>query len=171
MWISREEYERLRTRVKDAEERLSHSEYRERHLNDLIWDMRANKDNEENSVEEEEMTYKWAIFYKDGSVRFIYACDYIWDNSDETLSFTNEDENAIACFRLGAIDGVAMVCDYTPVGIEEPMIQLPAPVVNEPKIHDDGLTSPWVLSHPWQQTPVTWNNTDNIKPLAERGTE
>ena len=44
MWISKQEYEKLKQRAIDAEERLFHSEYRERHLNDLIWDLRAEKD-------------------------------------------------------------------------------------------------------------------------------
>ena len=181
MWISKQEYEKLKQRAIDAEERLFHSEYRERHLNDLVWDLRAEKDKK---TEEKKMTYsKWAIFYKDGSVKTINAYDFDWDDEDETLSFTDDNDNMIACFKLDKIDGVAMVCDHDPVGIEAPLAQLPAPetkeveipakpiIINDPVKTPEWFPSPWTPSDPWWKQPqVTWSNADTT-PLSERGTE
>ena len=181
MWISKQEYEKLKQRAIDAEERLFHSEYRERHLNDLVWELRAEKDKE---TEEKEMTYsKWAIFYKDGSVKTINAYDFDWDDEDETLSFTDDNDDMIACFKLDKIDGVAMVQEDTSVGIEEPAKLLPAPetkeveipakpiIINNPVKTPEWFPSPWTPSDPWWQQPqVTWSNADTT-PLSERGTE
>jgi len=178
MWINRQEYERL----KNAERRLFHSEYREKCLNNLIWETRAKKD--DNKVEEKEMTYsKWAIFYKDGLIRTINAYYFNWDDDNETLSFTDEDDDMIACFKLNNIDGVAMVQDSANVGVEAPMGQLPAPetkeieipakpvIINDPNKDYIWHPSPWTPSDPWWQQPqVTWSSADT-KPLAERGTE
>ena len=185
MWISKQEYENLKQRAIDAEERLFHSEYRERHLNDLIWDLRAEKDKK---TEEKEMAYsKWAIFYKDGSVKTINAYDFDWDDEDETLSFTDDNDNMIACFKLDEIDGVSIVQDNAVIGVEQPLtLQLPAPKTKEveipakPIIINDPVDpvktpewfpSPWTPSDPWWRNPqVTWNNADTA-PLVERGTE
>ena len=181
MWISKQEYEKLKQRAIDAEERLFHSEYRERHLNDLIWDLRAEKD----KMEEKQMTYsKWAIFYKDGSVRTINAYDFDWDDEDETLSFTDDDDKMIACFKLDKIDGVAMVQDNAVIGVEPLLtLQLPAPdtkevevpakpiIINDPVKAPEWFPSPWTPSDPWWKQPqVTWSNADTT-PLSERGTE
>ena len=177
MWISKQEYERL----KNAEERLFHSEYREKCLNNLICDIRAKTDNK---AEEKEMTYsKWAIFYKDGLIRTINAYDFNWNNDDETLSFSDDDDNMIACFKLNNIDGVAMVQDSANVGVEAPVGQLPAPetkevempakpiIINDPIKTPEWFPSPWTPSDPWWKQPqVTWSNADTT-PLSERGTE
>ena len=182
MWINKQEYERLQTRVKDAEERLLHSEYRENRLNDLICDLRAKQDDK---VEEKKMTCsKWAIFYKDGTIRIINAYDFNWDDEDKTLSFTDDNDDMIACFKLDKIDGVAKVQDDAVVGIEPPLtLQLPAPdtkeveipakpiIINDPVKTLEWFPSPWTPSDPWWQHPqVTWSNADTT-PLSERGTE
>lgn len=183
MWISKQEYENL----KADRDRLFHSEYRENSLNDTIWSLQRKikeLENNKEKVEEKKMTYsKWAIFYKDGSVRTINAYDFDWDDEDETLSFTDDNDNMIACFKLGKIDGVAMVCDHDPVGIEAPLAQLPAPetkeveipakpiIINDPVKTPEWFPSPWTPSDPWWQQPqVTWSNADTT-PLSERGTE
>ena len=182
MWISKQEYENL----KADKDRLFHSEYRANSLNDTIWDLQREikklKEEKEEKTEEKKMTYsKWAIFYKDGSVRTINAYDFDWDDEDETLSFTDDNDDMIACFKLDKIDGVAMVCDHDPVGIEAPLAQLPAPdtkeveipakpiIINDPKI-PDWSPSPWTPSDPWSPLPITWCNADTT-PLSERGTE
>jgi len=105
---------------------------------------------------------KWAIFYKDGSIRTINAYDFTWDEGDKTLSFSDYDDTMIACFKLDKIDGVAMVQEDVNLGIEEPIAQLPAPDIT-------WVPSPWTPSDSWQPS-ITWCGAD-IKPLAERGTE
>lgn len=175
MWIRRQKYEAL-------EHKLLHSEYRENNLNDLIFKLDARirelelTEDNETKTEEKEMTYdKWVIFYKDGSRMMINAYDFNWSDTDGTLSFTDDDDNMIACFKLDKVDGVAMVQNDVTIGlVEAPITQVPAPTIKEVEAPEKPLIitypntdpicvpNPWTPSDPWWQQPqiTTWNDAN-----------